>query len=453
VGEVDVCVVGAGPAGTTVAARLAQLGHRVLVVERATFPRRRLGESLTPGVLALLEASGARAAVEPLCRPVRGVDVAWEGPARRRDDADGWLVDRGAFDAALLEHARAGGVDVAQPAVVRARRRTATGWVVDVDGRGAVACRYVVDATGRRTARGPRRPTGARTLALHAYWRAGRLPQRPRIEALDDAWCWGVPLPDGTYDTIAFVDPASGAGAPAARLASVLERSGLFDRCHDLTLDGPVEVVDATAYCHEAPMAEGWLAVGDAAVALDPLSSSGVQRAVQTALAAAVVVNTVLRRPASAALAAHFYEARLREASERHRAWAAEHYAAAAVGRPTPFWAVRAAGSDPRPLPEPAGRPATPPRPDTVVALSPLCSIVATACLEGDLVVERAAVAHPALDEPVAYVGGCALVPLLGSMTTGSTLAEVARHWSGRAPDPAALAVWLYRRGLLVEAS
>jgi hypothetical protein len=38
-------------------------------------------------------------------------------------------------------------------------------------------------------------------------------------------------------------------------------------------------------------------------------------------------------------------------------------------------------------------------------------------------------------------------------MTTGSTLAEVARHWSGRAPDPAALAVWLYRRGLLVEAS
>lgn len=446
------CVVGAGPAGSTVAARLAQLGHRVVVVERAHFPRRRLGESLTPGVLSLLEASGARAAVEPHCRPVQGVDVVWEGPARRRDDAEGWLVDRGAFDAALLAHAVASGAEVAQPAVVSPRRRTDHGWVVDVDGLGELGCRFVVDATGRRTARGPRRPTGARTLALHAYWRGGGLPERPRIEALDDAWCWGVPLPDGTYDTIAFVDPARGAGPPADRLAAVLERSGLLDGCHGLTLEGPVEVVDATAYRHEAPVAEGWLAVGDAAVALDPLSSSGVQRAVQTALAAAVVVNTVLRRPASAGLAARFYEGRLREASERHRAWAAEHHAAVAAGRPTAFWAARAAAHA-RPPRRELAVPSTPPRPDTVVAVSPLCSFVDTPCLEGDLVVERTAVDHPVLDEPVAYVAGCALVPLLGSMGTGSTLAEVVSRWSGRAPDAASLAVWLYRRGLLVEAS
>jgi 2-polyprenyl-6-methoxyphenol hydroxylase-like FAD-dependent oxidoreductase len=60
----SVCVIGAGPAGSTFAARMAQLGHDVCLVERQSFPRRQLGESLSPGVLPLLDMTGARQSVE-----------------------------------------------------------------------------------------------------------------------------------------------------------------------------------------------------------------------------------------------------------------------------------------------------------------------------------------------------------------------------------------------------
>lgn len=52
--KADICIIGGGPAGSVLAARLAQFGLRVCLVERAEFPRRHLGESLSPGVLPLL---------------------------------------------------------------------------------------------------------------------------------------------------------------------------------------------------------------------------------------------------------------------------------------------------------------------------------------------------------------------------------------------------------------
>ena len=73
-----ICVVGAGPAGSTYAARMAQLGHDVSLVEAARFPRAHLGESLSPGVLPLLERTGSA----PLWNPPASV-------ARQRPGAVG----------------------------------------------------------------------------------------------------------------------------------------------------------------------------------------------------------------------------------------------------------------------------------------------------------------------------------------------------------------------------
>src|SRR3954466_7260071 len=61
--ETDVCVLGGGPAGASFALRLATLGYRVCVIERETFPRAHVGESLTPGIWPLLDALGMREAM------------------------------------------------------------------------------------------------------------------------------------------------------------------------------------------------------------------------------------------------------------------------------------------------------------------------------------------------------------------------------------------------------
>ena len=81
-----VCVIGAGPSGCVLAARLAQLGHEVTIVERRAFPRTALGESLTPGVLQLLGMIGARDIVDAAgFTHVRSVTTTWDGALTQRD--------------------------------------------------------------------------------------------------------------------------------------------------------------------------------------------------------------------------------------------------------------------------------------------------------------------------------------------------------------------------------
>src|SRR4029077_11391369 len=56
--DCDVLVIGGGPAGSTAAALLAQLGHRVTLLEKSRHPRFHIGESLLPANLPLFERLG-----------------------------------------------------------------------------------------------------------------------------------------------------------------------------------------------------------------------------------------------------------------------------------------------------------------------------------------------------------------------------------------------------------
>lgn len=459
----DICVIGAGPAGSTLATRMAQLGYDVHLIERATFPRSHLGESLSPGVLPLLETTGAREPVEAAgFRRVDSVLVNWDrGPEERREpDHRGLLVDRGSFDTLLLEHARALGVRVVQPGAIRERRRDEDGWSLRIEARGRTVnlrAAFLVDASGRRAGLpGRRLRTGRRTLALYAYWRGSNLPAQPRIEAGTDEWYWGVPLPDGTYNTLVFVDgerfPAGGARAVANRFTELIGHSGLMDGCRDAQLAGPVRAADATPYIDDESVTPFSIKVGEAALAIDPLSSSGVQKAIQTALAAVVVVNTLLRKPDSRDAALSFYRENLVRASERHRGWAAAHYRGVAMHNGAKFWHDRA-GTLSTPPPSPRTE-----REDLLseepVELSPQLEFVDLPCIEGEFVTVKPALRHPGLDDPLAYLGGWELAPLLREVGAGMTALQVARSWSARVPLSSGLAIagWLLGNGILVRA-
>ena len=73
--------------------------------------------------------------------------------------------------------------------------------------------RLVADASGRAGVLRRRRcRTGPQTLALHAYRTGKGLPDQPRIEAGAAEWFWGVPLPDGIYNTLVFLDRRADSG-------------------------------------------------------------------------------------------------------------------------------------------------------------------------------------------------------------------------------------------------
>lgn len=461
--SVDVLVIGGGPAGSILAARLAQLGHEVALLEREAFPRPRLGESLTPGVLPLLRLTGADEPVERAGFPsVESVLVDWDdGPRDRSDEgAHGLLVDRGQFDLLLLEHARALGVGVLQPAVPAERRHDGERWRLRVDAEGgsvSVDASFLAAAGGRSGALPSRRtPTGARTLALHAYWRGFPPPLRPCIQALADAWCWGVPLPGGTVDILVFVDPGrlrSNGASVEACYHELVNVSVFGEGAVWAERVGAVRAADATPYLDTECVTETAIRVGDAGLSLDPISSSGVQKAVQTALAGAVVVNTVLRRPGAAEAARRFYRDSLERASARHQTWAAARYAAAAATRTGQFWTSRAGGSDVPAEAAPRGT-AAPFGADARLEVSHRVEFVELPCIAGEFVELKTAVAHPRLDEPVAYLGSWELAPLLRRVPAGLTSGELVRAWSELVPREAGLAIsdWLGRNGILVAA-
>jgi len=289
-------------------------------------------------------------------------------------------------------------------------------------------------------------------VALHAYWAGSGLPDHPRIEAGADAWYWGVPLPDGVYNTLVFADPRdlrAQRGTLADKFHALLAASSLLPSGTKARLVGPVQATDATPYLDDECVTADSIKVGDAALALDPISSSGVQKAIQSALAAAAVVNTLLQRPRAQAMAQQFYRASLQESSTRHHAWARNHYAQVAARRPARFWRERAADATTPDVTAPVAEVALPP--DMALRLSPGVEIVELPCLVDRFIEARPAVRSPDLAAPVAYLGELELAPMLRCVRSGMTPRDLARSWMPRVPLRKGLAIvqWLVARGLL----
>lgn len=465
----EICVIGAGPAGSTYAARMAQLGHSVCLVEAASFPRRRLGESLSPGVLPLLEVSGARTSIESAgFQRVRKVQVRWEGKPQVREDPDGQglLVDRGRFDTLLLKRALELGVRLRQPARVEALTRAHQGWTVAIEADGSreiIQADFVADAHGRSGPGRPRRRrTGCRTVALYAYWRGRDLSCQPQIEAGADFWSWGVPLPDGSYNALVFIDVQHFLGAPRAsletRYLSLLAMTGLAGCLEKARLDSPVRATDATPWLDPDCVSSSRIRVGEAALAIDPISSSGVQRAIQSALSAAIVSNTLLRKPELTAAALQFYQSNLQEASASHCRWAAEHYGKVAMERSGAFFRDRSVDASlSKSDLAPGLWPGTSVEPRMLaemrVALSPQLEFVTAPCLDGDFVSLQPALRHPRLGTPVAWVGNHAIAPLVQQVRAPATVLQLAIAWSAQVPLSSGIAIagWLLRHGILVD--
>jgi flavin-dependent dehydrogenase len=458
-------VLGAGPAGLAAALRLAALGHAVAIVERQRFPRPQIGEALTAGIHELLRHLEAD---EILTRiPVRAGLPAlrlWEGRAPERMTAAerglGVMVDRGAFDTELLRLAALRGIEVIQPA--RARRKHGR---VEIEGKGARwAEAVVIDARGR-AAPGPRVATGARTMASYVDDPSATAFET-RIEAVPQGWLWGAPLPGGGVRTLGFCDPKLARRGPAAALSALVAEARLFEPCSPGLR---VRSCDATPNVVIAEEPVTWIRAGEAAFTLDPLSSTGVERALRHGMQAAVAAHTLLRG-GDPELVAAFLRARIAESVASHVRWSHEHYArVAAQGS---FWHARAVPWRPdgdSPLLREIGRGlALAPASDEAVSaldverlwaaelrVSPDASVVPVPCVVGDEVRAHPAIVHPRLDRPVAFVGGHGVVALLDEVVAARRMQPLVDAWSDRMPrsQAARVAAWMVRRGLIEVAS
>ncbi len=354
----DVAVVGGGPAGAATARRLASQGRSVVLLERSRFDRPRVGETLAPGVQPLLRNLGVWDRFARLgALPSWGTRSIWgaRGPATHSHLISGygcaWHVDRLMFDRMLVDASVAAGARLHTGTAVARSRYDNAGWQLVTTAGDFIYCRVVVDATGRRAAVG--RALGARRLAFDRLtavtrtWKAVGVQREQYllVETSADGWWYSAPLPGDTMIAMLMTD------ADLCR-RYVLSDSAYWDarlhlapctaaRIRGASPSTPARVHPAASHRllrRDDP--RPWLAVGDAALAVDPVSGSGVPRALRTAEAATYTASQLLDRPEDAAALIVAYEDARNDEFTTYLTERASYYAMERRYR-TPFWARR----------------------------------------------------------------------------------------------------------------
>jgi flavin-dependent dehydrogenase len=451
----QVCVVGGGPAGASAARRLAMLGHSVVLIEKLPFPRPHIGESLTGGILPLLDVLQIRGEIERegFLRTSVAL-IRWGGAAEVRETAGapGFQVDRARFDKIVLKAAENAGATILNPArTVDLARGPSGRWAIvarnDHGDIFRIESDFVVDATGRASTLGGRRKlTGPRTIALYAYWKNSAIAgPETRVEAGPAEWYWGAPLPNGLLNATVFVDAGRlreeriGAQSITDHYYRLVASSEFLRACLAGTRVGPVRVCDATCSSVEEPMSDGVLKAGESAFTIDPLSSQGVQTAMGSALHTGAIIQTMLERPANHALAEEFYRERQRRSVLLHRDAAMSLYAGAAYR--SAFWLDRShpkashgeVDNDPTPAMEL--------NPKTILRLNIGMQFREVPIVEGAFVIGATAVSVPQMREPLIFVDGIKIAPLIWMLDRPMRCDQILASWEPYAGPNTALRI------------
>jgi len=326
----DVLVVGGGPAGSTIAALLAEQGRDVVVVEKARHPRFHIGESLLPANAALFERLGVRDQVEAIGMQKYGVEFVSPdhehrqfiefGEAWDKSMPYAWQVRRSELDELLFRDAARKGARTFEGERVREVVFGADDATVQVEAddgsRRTWRARFVVDASGRDTLlanqfRCKEKNSRHNSSALYGHFTGaerlpGKLEGNITIFWFAHGWFWLIPLADGTtsvgavcwpYYLKSRTKPLPDFFRDTIALCPELDRRLAGAKL----VDERVYATGNYSYSSARSSGERYLMIGDAYAFVDPVFSSGVYLAMQSAFEGARVVEAVLDRRRDAA--------------------------------------------------------------------------------------------------------------------------------------------------------
>jgi flavin-dependent dehydrogenase len=324
--DFDVVVIGGGPGGSATAGLLTQQGHKVLVLEKAKFPRYQVGESLITGSMPTIEALGLRDRLDKMgyVRKYGGTLMwgrnqgAWDFRFAEASEYEyTFQVRRADFDSVLMTRARELGALVIEEATVQD---------VVFEGDRAVGVRFqrkgdseattvnsklVVDASGQQHLLARKLDlieyhNDLRNIAVWAYFQncnrySGTRWGDTLTENRPHGWFWFIPLSDSTV-SIGYVTPID-EYKKAGRSLEELHASELAAADEITSLVAPATRVSGYrtikdwSYTCKRFYGPGWALVGDAAAFIDPLLSTGVGLTLRGSLGLSETVNLALGNP------------------------------------------------------------------------------------------------------------------------------------------------------------
>ncbi|MEM9353804.1 MAG: NAD(P)/FAD-dependent oxidoreductase [Planctomycetota bacterium] len=321
----DCTIIGGGPAGSTVAALVAQAGFRTLLLERESMPREHVGESLMPeaywtfqrlGVVEKLQASRFRKknGVQFVSNTGKESAPFFFRTHDDRESSDSWHVERGEFDQMLFENAAFHGAECRQDARVTDvlfDGERAVGIRLQQGGAThEIASKVVVDASGQSAMLagklGVRRinPDLRKAGVWAHYTGAPDHCQDGGVRTIimqtqnKESWFWYIPQSSGVVSVGVVGDRdylLTGRGTPQQVFDEELTKCPTLQGwLADAKQVDEMRAAKEFSYTTERSAGDGWVLVGDAWGFIDPVYSSGVYFAVKSGeLAADCVVDAL----------------------------------------------------------------------------------------------------------------------------------------------------------------
>ncbi|WP_353741327.1 tryptophan 7-halogenase [Pseudomonas fluorescens] len=337
----EIVILGAGPAGAAVALGLRRLGHGVTLISE--WRRFAAFEGVSVRVLEALRGAGLHQALAQATLPSQR-QVSWNGQHHAQNIE--YLLDRPLFDRGLREDLRLAGVELIEGRVLTVQS-SANGHRIEIDGREPLFAPFLVEARGRQAPAIGKGLRGPETVSLLNRWQGSPGSTASAVESLEDGWAWMARRADGQCYWQWTVDVAS-AGLPGkAMLLEYCRQRRQGSKLATAFFAGETEADlklharSSTAILSPQMCGENWIRVGDAAMAVDPLSGNGIFQSLSSALQAPAVINTLLCKPERAALAQRFHQQRVEQLFLRFARIGRDFYADEQRWLDQPFWQAR----------------------------------------------------------------------------------------------------------------
>lgn len=325
----DIAIIGGGPAGSTIATLLAKKGRNVILFEKEKFPRYHIGESLVTGVMPILKELGidSKMKKEDFIKKY-GITLVWGNHSKPwkisfeeadpNNDAEfkyTFEVERDKFDYILLQHAKDSGVKVMENTLVKkvnyengrciglSYRNNNDEELIDINSN------FVIDASGQSALISKKNKLinydeELKNLAVWSYFKDGKRYEDTEygniiIENIKDGWLWYIPQRNN-ITSVGYVAPTvrfKKQNIKNLLTESINKSSEVKNMLENATEISQRRTIKDWSYHSEKFAGPGYLLTGDAAGFVDPLFSTGVFLAMNSASLGARIINDILDSP------------------------------------------------------------------------------------------------------------------------------------------------------------